>query len=207
MEKKEVRVKIYAMENDDYNELYKVIGEKHYFARHTYYGGEWYFVCDPLGYCELDHPVPENYTFVVCGEGGKELFRSTNADETRIFPSFRQKCKLMAKGYREENSDIVIREKGHREWLLNYLTGEVLEKLKGEFCIEENFVWCWNDVIETVPVKEFEWLDMKCGILQRKVKSRYSKAEWFEYVAGTLDEQYIALYIGCRWEEDDDGRD
>ena len=90
---KEIKVKLKYHENDDYNELWLEIngrGNNRYYARHTYgWTGTWYFVSDPLGYCELDHPCPDDYIFIVCDQKGNELFRSCNGDDSCNFPCLR----------------------------------------------------------------------------------------------------------------------
>jgi len=49
---KEIKVKLYADENDSFVELWKVIdhvkGDPLYYGRYTYNDeGTWYYVCDP----------------------------------------------------------------------------------------------------------------------------------------------------------------
>lgn len=78
---KEFWVKIKYPENDEYNELW-ITNKGTYFARHTYHGGVWYFVGDPLGFCELSHLCPEDYVFHVCDDSWNELFISTNNDDS-----------------------------------------------------------------------------------------------------------------------------
>ena len=57
----EIKVYLYASENDCYVELWKSVDEEKYYGRYTYNdAGTWYYVCDPLGYCELDHTVNDD---------------------------------------------------------------------------------------------------------------------------------------------------
>ena len=70
MTKKIRKVQLYMTENDCYNELWKVVGTKNrFFCRHVFGKFKtWYYVCDPLGYCELDHPA-DDIEFIVTDTG------------------------------------------------------------------------------------------------------------------------------------------
>ena len=66
----EIQIQIYYHENDNYDELWKVVGTPKgeagkYYVRATEYGGYWYTVCDPLGYCERNYTVKEDVLFII----------------------------------------------------------------------------------------------------------------------------------------------
>lgn len=182
---KEFKVYLFAHENDDYNEIWKVKNKDKYFARHTYYGGEWYFVSDaPYGYCELVTLCPDDYCFIVCTKRGKELFRSTNADATGRFPSLRQKCIDEWNKVRSKHPN--VSREGQRQWLGEFLTPEIKERLMADpltnVCIEDNFCYCWYDCIESEKISSFSHLGVEHCITRNKMQSRYNpEAVWYFY--------------------------
>jgi len=82
------KVLVFKLEEADdcYNELWQTVpcGNENpkYYCRHTIGPGQWYNVCDPFGYRELDYPVPDDIVFVVCSseEDHKPLFGVSNKD-------------------------------------------------------------------------------------------------------------------------------
>ena len=197
-EKKEFLVRLHGHEDDSYNELWKVQNKNLYFARNTY-SGEWFFVCDPLGYRELDSVCPDNYSFIVCDQHYNELFRSSNGDGTSNFPSYQQACKNEWASI-SSNFQLAKRD-GHRAWLREFLTEDVKATLKGNPCIEDNFVTFWQTEIEDVIVRKFRYLGEPKAIHRLKYKSDYSAATWYEYVAGDVStNEYESFCAWLGWE-------
>ena len=86
---KEIKVRIYRSENDNYIELWKVIdpekGKPQYYGRYMFNNeGLWIYVSDPLGYYEWDHDVPNDVVFILCDESGNEYYRYSNADKNPL---------------------------------------------------------------------------------------------------------------------------
>jgi hypothetical protein len=196
---KEIKLRLYSHMNDSYNELYKVLNgdtKVKYFARHCWNdSGTWYFVADPHGYCELDHSCPEDYIFIVCGHNGKTLFKDSNGEISNPFPTLERKAKIVWNSIKDRFSTI----DGLNDWLLSYLTREVIETtLKGQYCPYENWVAFWYDETGREVIEQFEHLGEKYCIYKINRKHRYCDCEWIEYFAGpeTMDEytNWIAYY-------------
>jgi len=189
---KEIKVKIYAHENDDYNELWKVISgdtKQKYFARHTFGKAEWYFVADPLGYCELDHACPDDYIFIVCDDNGKELLRDSNGGISNTFPTLEQKTKNVWNSIKEKYATI----DGLNDWLLTFLTKNIIEtKLSDVFCHYENWTWGWQDTVNKEVIERFNHLGVDYCVYKLTKKHRYCDCEWVDYYAGhaKMDEEY-----------------
>jgi len=180
---KEIRVTLYSHENDAYNELYRVIDgdtKQKYFARYTCNNGTWYFVSDPLGYCELSHPCPENYVFVVCTANGKELFKDSNGEIRNPFPTFEQQA-IMEWDAIKENYPT---KEGKDTWLQSFITKDMKEKLKDEPCLYNNWTLCWISEIKKESIKEFEHLGTDYCIYKVTMKHMYCDCEWIKYLAG-----------------------
>lgn len=188
----EFKVKLKYHENDSYNELWQVVGEQKYFARHTYNGGIWYFVTDPLGYCELDYPCPDDYIFIVCDQKGNELFKSTNADDSCNFPCLRElrrrewnKLKNSLQIY-EENSELnfyIHAFTGHTgstldKWLLTFKDPEIYGDKAKDY--DENWVW-WTKEIDEEIIGSFEYVGTTYYITKVRKKHEICGVEWFEY--------------------------
>ena len=184
---KEIKIVIYRHENDSYVELYKVIGGDttvKYFARATYGGGEngeWYFVADPLGYCELDHGCPDDYVFILCDNDGKELFRDSNGAVKNPFPTLERKAEL---SWGEISNEYPCKREGLNNWLLSYLTKELsATTLKDEPCHDANWSY-WFDEISRKVLHRFTHLGENYCIYSVSRKHRYCDCEWVEYYSG-----------------------
>ena len=200
---KRIKVCIYSHENDSYNELYKVIKgdtKKKYFARHTFGNGEWYFVSDPLGYCELDYSCPEDYIFIVCDGNGKELFEDSNGKISNPFPTLKNHAKQV--WARCEQSKTAKKD-GLSDWLLTFMTADKITKDMN--CPEVNWTHCWYDNIGQKIVKEFIHLGEPYCIYEITMKHRYGECEWIEYMCGhkniDLKYPYYVTYFGATWDE------
>lgn len=176
-----IKVRLHVHENDDYNELWKEVGGKRYFARHTHMGSVWYYVCDPLGYCELDYPCEPELTFIVCDQEGNGLFEDSNATSF-VFPTLEG----AAKQKWEEVKDKYPTTPHLRDWLLSYMTPENLAKdpVNTQFCPEENWMWCWYDRVGHVAVETFIHLGEEYCVWRVLYQHRYCDCHWSAYLAG-----------------------
>ena len=190
--KRTVRVQLYNTENDDYNELWKVVGTKHkFYCRHVSGGGErstWYYVCDPLGYCELDSPA-NNIIFTVCDSNGKALFKSSNDDE-KGFPTFKETMRAKWEEIRDSiphftkpaaSSDY----QSFREWLVSFKDPAKYKKeIDDMYGYDENWIYCRNELTKVEPVKDsqfeylgtkyqFCWLHLKHMVCGKEYKDLY----------------------------------
>jgi hypothetical protein len=208
---KEININLYRYRNDSYVELFKLIGgntKTKYIARRTYSGGdngEWYFVADPLGYCELDHSCPSDYVFVVCDHNGNELFRDSNGEVSNPFPTLERKAELE---WYEIMKKYPCKEEGLNHWLLSHLTKVISEtKLKDEPCHESNWLH-WYDKISRKVIHRFTHLGENYCIYEVLKKHRYCDCEWVDYYSGyeLMDEYtgYIKWY-GARFDESNTG--
>lgn len=195
-----IKVKLHRHENDSYNELYKVIevmeGEckEKYFCRNTYGGGIWYFVSDPLGYCELDYACKDDYIFLVCDNSGSVLFEDGNgADINKAYPTPEKLSKITWGKIKNQYPTI----EGLTNWLQSFIAAEVKETLKNEYCIYENWTVFWTieksiDVIET-----FDYLGEKYNIYKVTKQHKYCSAEWVEYYTGEDGADHYTKYLGA----------
>lgn len=176
-----IKVRLHTHENDDYNELWKEVGGKRYFARHTYMGSVWYYVSDPLGYCELSHPCEPDITFIVCDQDGNELFEDSNATDF-VFPTLEG----AAKQKWEEVKDKYPLTTHLQDWLLSYMTPENLAKdpVNTQFCPEDNWKRCWHDRVDHTAVEKFTYLGELYCIWAITYQHRYCDCRWVEYLAG-----------------------
>lgn|GEM_PF-2658811 len=184
---RKIKVKLYAHENDSYVELYKVISgdtKVEYFGRHTNSFGDdgvWYFVSDPLGYCELDHECSNEYVFIVCDKKGKELFHDSNGKPRNPFPTLERKAKIE---WEKITGKYPCKKKGLNGWLLSFLTKEISEtKLKNEPCHESNWLH-WYDKTTKEIVGKFSHLGVNYCIYKIICVHKYCECQWFEFYSG-----------------------
>lgn len=212
---KEFKVSLAYHENDDYNELWEIVGEKTYFARHTYFGGTWYFVADPLGYCELDHPCPDDYVFIVCNSKGKELFKSSNGDETSVFPCLRELSQLewnkVVDTLRVKQENVSgnfwalavggMTNSGLDKWLLTFKDPDLYGDKAKDY--DENWCW-WTEEISHRNIATFEYVGTKYYISKHHMRHTVCNVDWYEYYSGTtfmgaaFDEKWIGTMYSKR---------
>jgi hypothetical protein len=197
---RKIKVKLYAYENDHYVELYKVISgntKNDYFARYTYGSGNdgvWYFVADPLCYCELDHACSGDYIFTVCDKNGKELFEDSNGEVKNPFPTLERKADLI---WNEIKERYPCKKDGLTDWLLSYLTKEVAEsKLKDLPCHASNWPRWYNEVSKEV-IQRFDYLGDDFCIYKVTNKHKYCECEWINYYFGYETTEKYTGY--CVW--------
>lgn len=194
---KEIKVQIKYGENDSYVELWKVINERKYYGRYTYGNeGTWYYVSDPLGYCELDRPVEDDVMFIICDENGNECVRYSNADGNKL-PKFETVIKAEWKKVRENishnvedfssnfwasvwNGDTTMKI---NQWLLSFKDPDLYPEKAKDY--DENWTSCWAEKeisYEPIPNTEFEYLGNKYQFTKVTHKHDYAGVEWIEFV-------------------------
>lgn len=200
----EFKVQIWREENDSYNELWKVVGEKDYFVRNTWGGGTWYFVCDPLGYCELDYACPDDYIFIVCDSNGNELLRDSNGMANR--PKILSREVAAKQEWKSIEDNYFVTKEGLSSWLQSFMTPERITS--DMTCPYDNWTVFWHEEKERRCIHEFTHLGDTLCIYQVLKKHKYCDAEWKEYYAGTPNmteyENYIA-YFGAEFDAQNHG--
>ncbi|WP_346961315.1 hypothetical protein [Clostridium sp.] len=209
---KEVQVQLNRTEDGNYNELWKVVGENQYYARHVYHGqGIWYYVSDPLGYCELDYPVKDDTIFTICDSKGNELFRNSNANEP--FPTL--EIVTMNEWNKVKEKYSVITEDTEKDfwteaifgettmelnqWLLSFKDPQLYSKEIAEmYGYDENWIYGRSEELENAVIHEYEYLGNKYAIYKIKIKHKICEVEWYEFKAGSLKmgeyEGYIKFF-------------
>lgn len=188
------KVRIHIRENDCYNEVWKVVGEKKYFARHVFGQPVWYFVADPLGYCELDRPCPDDYIFEICDPDGNVLFEDSNGDKnSHPFLTLEEKSKLAWLSIKNEYKVI----DGLNDWLLSYMTQDNLAKdpTETQFCPDTNWIYCWYDRTDHSIIHEYEHLGTKYCIYAVTCKHRYCDCTWIDYLAAEKEMDWKRPYF------------
>ena len=207
---KEIPVQLYLSENDDYNELWKEIGTNHYYVRETNYGGCWYTVSDPLGYCERDATVKSNIVFYICGPDGKRLGASSNVNAE--IPTIKEVA--MKEWYSVKDRVCYIAEDAEKDfanmyydgtttlsvnkWLLSFKDPARYEKeIKDMHGYDKNWLM-HRHLIETEIISKFEHLGEQYAIYRLKFKHDVCGVEFYEFYSGRLSmgkyESYVAYY-------------
>lgn len=199
---KEIKVKLYSSENDDYVELWEVINKEpntpKYFGRYTYRNaGIWYTICDPLGYCELNSRVKEDIMFILCDENGNEYCRYSNGQENPL-PTF----ETVIKNEWVKVSDTIAHNTENAEanfwaeaidgettmelnkWLLTYMDPVLYKKEIDEmYGITDNWVYCRTEETgyEIIPDTVFSYLGKEFQFAKIKYRHKVCGAEWIEF--------------------------
>jgi len=212
---KEIKVQLKRTMDDNYNELWKVVGEKSYYARHVFNEqGFWYYVCDPFGYCELDHLVDDGVTFIVCDSKGNELFRNGNSDEYKPFSTLEATAKSEWSKVKNDKKLIVFEENEETDfwavalngaeystlsvnkWLLTFKDIEKYGKSADDYA--ENWIYCRKQELSKKSIHEFEYLGDKFAVYEVRYRHTICGEEWIEYYSGSIKmgeyENYIAHY-------------
>jgi hypothetical protein len=207
---KEIKVRLYVSENDDYVELWKVInpeeGKPDYFGRYTYADeGTWYYVCDPLGYCELDHSVGKDVMFIVCDNNGNEVCRYSNADKNPL-PKFET---VMHNEWSKIKDSLPHNIENHtadfwaeailgettlsiNQWLLSFKDPDLYQKeINDMYGYDENWCYCRTKEIKYEPIKgsEFTYLGEKYCFTKVTNKHEICGVEWIAYEC--TDVEYV----------------
>lgn len=95
-EKEFHEIRLYRTADDCYNELWyeeTEEGKRKFYIRHTCGLPFFAYVCDPLGYCEMDHSVADNVIFIILSEDGeREIFGVSNLHGAN-FPTLEETCR------------------------------------------------------------------------------------------------------------------
>lgn len=192
---KEIKVHMLRSQDDNYNELWKVVGEKKYFCRHVYGLPVWYFVCDPFGYCELDYSCNNNYIFIVCDSKGNEMFATSNIDAS--FPTIENVCRMEWNRikadypYISEDADKDFYAQAFglgttmnvNNWLLTFKDPELYGNEAKDY--DENWIYCRSDEVARERISSFEYLGEKYAIYKITYKHRICGVEYIQYFAGS----------------------
>lgn len=193
---KEIKVYLYRGEDDNYNELWKIIDEEKYYARNTFHNnGKWYHVCDPLGYCELDYPVANDVVFILCDKDGNEYCRYSNGQENPL-PKFEDFVRIQwnkIKAAIPHNTENMEKEfwsmcfngettQKLNQWLVSFMDKDLYPKeIADMYGYEENWYGCWHNK-ETdytpIPGSEFEYLGEKYQFVKVHHKHDVCGVEW-----------------------------
>lgn len=194
--------------NDSYVELWEVLKDKEgtgrYYGRYVYGDeGAWYHISDPLGYCEMDHQIDDDVTFVICDQDGNPLFENSNADSP--FPTF---SKTLQAKWEEMQGRLSSRESDEltdtlkqcfrtrtglslNQWLLTFKNpSQYKQEIDAMFGYDEN--WCMHYVetgYKVVPDSCFTYLGNKYQLLVVKHRHEVCGAEWKTVVC--VDDPYI----------------
>lgn len=200
----EIKVRLYQSENDSYIELWKVIkpekGKPQFYGRYTYNGkGTWCYVADPLGYCEMDHDVPDDVVFILCDESGNECCRYSNADENPL-PTLEEVIKAEwnkikasiphnAENYEKDFfTEVKSGETtmGINQWLLSFKDPDLYQKeIAGMNGCDENWLYGTKSgkeiKYEPVPETIFSYLGHEYQFIKVTCKHDVCGVEWIEY--------------------------
>lgn len=196
---KEIKVFKAYEENDDFVELWKTFDEEKpiYYGRYTWQNlGTWYYISDPLGYCELDHQVPEDITFICCDANGNEQCRYSNADPNPLV-KFETYIKAQWERFKtniqhnEENLEANFWSMcwdgtttlSLNKWLISFKDPELYGKDADDY--DENWYGCWHEKqIAWEPIKgtEFTYLGNKYQFVKVTHKHDICGVEWYEFV-------------------------
>lgn len=199
---KEIKVRLYRYEDDNFVELWKVIdsvkGEPRYYGRYMYHNeGTWYYVCDPLGYCELHHSVKDDVMFILCDEKGNEYLRYSNADDNPL-PKLQEYIKMEWDKHKDkilhnvENhekdfwAEIIYGETtlGINQWLLSFKDPDLYKKeIDDMYGYDENWLYCRTEEIKYEPIEgtEFTYLGDKYQFTKVTCRHKICGVEWIEY--------------------------
>lgn len=121
---KELRVKLYLDENDDYVEVWQLVGREKYIGRYTCGSQkEWVYLSDPLGYCEIDHFISHDVTIIVCDEYGNELFKTHNGEESSNFNTTKGEARERWADYLKRQHPKVKMENQSANFFRHWATG------------------------------------------------------------------------------------
>ena len=201
---KEIKVKKSRNEDDNYVELWKVIdpmkGVPQYYGRYTYKDeGTWYYMSDPLGYCELDRAVENDVMFICCDDSGKECVRYSNRDANPL-PKFESVMKIRWEkickniDFNKENitanfwSESLNGEStmSVNQWLLSFMDPDLYGKEIAVMCgYDEIWTGSWHSKeigYEDIPETEFIYLGHRYQFTKVTRKHKICGVEWNEFV-------------------------
>ncbi len=201
---KEIKVRLYRSEDDNYIELWKVInpekGKTQYYGRYMHNNeGLWIYVADPLGYCERDHNVPDDVVFILCDENGKEYYRYSNADENPL-PTLEEVIKAewnKVKGSITHNAENYAKDfltevkcgettLSLNQWLLSFKDPDLYQKAIADmFGYDDNWLYGTKSgkeiKYEPISGTVFSYLGHEYQFTAVTCKHDICGVEWIEY--------------------------
>ena len=212
----EIQVQIYHYENDNYDELWKVVGTPKgeagkYYVRATEYGGCWYTVCDPLGYCERNCTVKEDVLFIICNPEGNPIGASSNVNPE--FPTLKQKARAEWERIKDSVNHITEDKTKNfwsmcwdgtstlsiNQWLESFMDTDLYaEEINEMHGYPENWVMRCKEINKTA-ISMFEHLGVEYAIYKVKYKHTICGVEYYEFYSGAYPfmgeyENYIDFY-------------
>lgn len=186
-ENKIVKVKLLYPEDDAYVELWKVVdpkkNEPRYYGRYTYQDyGTWCYVCDPLGYRELDHRVPDDVTFIICDSNGNECCRYSNAEENPL-PKLETVVHRQWRSCKDKIPSTET-ESCFKKWLLSFKDPEKYQKeIENMHGYEENWIYPTREELscEPIPGTEFAYLGKPYVFSAIQIRHTICGVTWTEY--------------------------
>lgn len=214
--RQEIPIQIYYHENDDYNELWKVVGTPKgtagtYYVRATDCGGYWYTVGDPLGYCERDCGVKNDVLFIICNPSGEPVGASSNINP--IFPTLKQTARAEWEKVKDELNHIEEDTTKNffsmcwdgsstlniNQWLESFMDPDLYpEEIKDMHGYPENWVMRCKEKNKEV-VSTFDYLGKGYAIYKVRFQHEICGVKYFEFYCGSYPhmgeyENYIAFY-------------
>lgn len=212
----EIQIQIYYHENDNYDELWKVVGTPNgeagkYYVRSTDFGGYWYTVCDPLGYCERNYGVKDDVLFIICKPNGEPIGASSNVNPE--FLTLKQKCKKEWDRIKD-NFNHISEDKTKNfwsmcwdgtstlsinQWLESFMDTDLYaEEIKEMHGYPENWVMRCKE-IDKEAISTFEYLGVGYAIYRMKCKHTICGVEYYEFYSGKYPfmgeyENYVDFY-------------
>lgn len=197
----EIQVQIYYHENDNYDELWKVVGTPKgeagkYYVRATEYGGRWYTVCDPLGYCERNYTVKEDVLFIICNPDGNPIGASSNVNPK--FPTLKQKARAEWERIKDSVNHIVEDKAKNfwsmcwdgtstlsiNQWLESFMDTDLYaEEINEMHGYPENWVMRCEEINKNA-ISTFEYLGVGYAIYKVKYKHTICGVEYYEFYSG-----------------------
>ena len=194
----EIQVKLYCPENDSYVELWKIVGKDQYIGRFTYGQKQWVYVCDPLGYCEIDGVISNDITVIVCDQEGTELFRTNNGDGSANFNTPKEEAFAQWKSFTEQSLiNATVEDQNvlfyvhwatgdpagkFNDWLLSFKDPDAYPEAKD---YQENWLYCMAENIgEPEQLSTYAYLGEELHIERVRCRHKVCGAVWSEYYSG-----------------------
>jgi hypothetical protein len=194
-----IKVKFHSEDNGNCQQLFKTIDKQE--GQHSYYARShcltWYTVSDPLGYSELDYPVSEDITFIICDDKGNELFQSSNSDK-ETFPFLQTVCKNEWKKYCIEHQQKDSSENNEANFLIHAIYGNQNDKLSRWLLTfkdpelygasakdyDENWTMFRIEELSRKRLHKFMYCGLKQEITEITMRHTICNVTWKEYYSG-----------------------
>lgn len=192
----EIRIQYIGECEGNGEELWKEVGKENYFSREYRTCGRWCFLSG-IEEQQNEGRIPEEMVLVICGSDGQAFFQGRHKEAAEKVILFSVTCKNAWERIREDYPEVCRNEGTRYWWLGTFFTEEIRERLKGEWCSKDNFIYNWNDFVEDEVIYSFKWLDIDCAVHRTRKKSRYSEAEWYTYWSGEEKGKDGRCKVGC----------